>query len=81
MQIYNVDETGILIIHKLGKVVTEVARKTVWAVTSAKKGKTHTVLSLSGNHIPPMMIHPRKRMSGKIQEGVPGTLFECSDNG
>ena len=85
MQIYNVDETGISVVHKAGKVITQVGRKNVWSVTSAEKGKTHTVMtcvSASGFVIPPMMIYPRKRMNEKLKQGaVPETLFECSDSG
>jgi len=39
------DETGVTVVHKPGKVVTEVGRRNVWAVTSGEKGKTHTILS------------------------------------
>ena len=85
MQIFNVDETGISIVHKPGKVVTELGRKNVWSVTSAEKRKTHTVItcmSASGFPLPPMMIYPRKRMSESLkQDAVPGTLFDCSENG
>ena len=45
MQIFNVDETRIIIVHKPGKVITEVGWKNVWSLTSAEKGKTHTVLA------------------------------------
>ena len=41
MQIYNVDETGISIVHKPGKVVTEIWCKNVWSLTSAEKGDTY----------------------------------------
>ncbi len=85
MQIFNVDETGITIVHKPGKVITEIGRKHVWSVTSAEKGKTHTVLtcaSASGLVLPPFMIYPRKRMPETLKEGaVPGTSFHCSSNG
>ena len=85
MQIFNVDETGISIVHKPGKVITEVGRKNVWSLTSAEKGKTHTILacaSASGLVLPPFMIYPRKRMSETFKEGaVPGTSFHCSGNG
>ena len=37
MQIFNVDETGISIVHKPRKVVTQLGRKNVWSVTSAEK--------------------------------------------
>ena len=85
MQIFNVDKTGISVIHKTGKVISQVGRKNVWSVTSGEKGKTHTVItcvSASGFVIPPMMIYPRKRMNEKLKQGaVPETLFECSDSG
>ena len=85
MQIYNMDECGISVVHTPGKIVTELGRKTVWAISSAEKGKTHTSLccaSASGQALPPFMIYPRKRMSEKLKEGcVPGTQFACSDSG
>lgn len=85
MQLFNVDETGISIVHKPGKVVTELGRRNVWGITSAEKGKTHTVVtcvSASGLSILPMLIYPRKRMTEKLKEGaLPGTLFDCSDIG
>ena len=85
MQIYNMDECGISIVHTPGKVVTELGRKTVWTITSAEKGKTHTLLccvSASGHALPPFMIFPRKRMSDKLKAGcVPGTYFACSISG
>ena len=85
MQIYNMDECGITVVHNPGKVMTEVGRKNVWSISSAEKGKTHTLLccvSASGQALPPFMIYPRKRMSEKLQEGcVPGTVFACSGNG
>ena len=85
MQIYNMDECGITIVHNPGKVFTEVGRRNVWSISSAEKGKTHTLLccvSASGQALPPFMIYPRKRMSEKLQEGcVAGTVFACSDSG
>ena len=42
MQIFNVDETGISVVHKTGKVISQVGRKNVWSVTSGEKGKTHS---------------------------------------
>ena len=59
------DECGISVVHKPGKVVTVLGRRNVWAITSAEKGKMHTVLccvSCSGQALPPFMIFPRKRM-------------------
>ena len=42
------DETGLSIVHKPGRVVAELGRRNVWAVTSAEKGKTHTINIMSG---------------------------------
>jgi len=85
MQIYNMDETGVSIVHKPGKVLTELGRRNVWAVTSAEKGKTHTILtcvSASGNSLPPFMIYPRKRITDNLKVGaLAGTSFNCTDNG
>jgi hypothetical protein len=85
MQIFNVDETGISVVHKPGKVLTELGRRNVWEVTSAERGKTHTVVtcvSASGFSVPPMLIYPRKRLTERLKNGAfPGTLFACSDNG
>ena len=51
-------------VHRPGKVVAEMGRHKVYAVRSAEKGKTHTILacvSTSGHVLPPMMIFPRKQ--------------------
>ena len=81
----HIDECGISILHTPGKVVTELGRKTVCTITSAEKGKTHTLLccvSASGDALPPFMIFPRKRMSDKLKAGsVRGTYFACSISG
>ena len=86
MQVYNVDETGLGIVHKPGKVVAELGRRNVYSITAAEKGKTHTVLSCvsaSGFVLPPLMIYPRKRcIPDDMKVGsVPDTLFMVSDNG
>ena len=86
MQIFNVDETGISVVHKPGKVVTALGRRNVYALTSAERGKTHTVLSCvsaSGYVLPPMIVYPRKKkVLDNLKEGaIPGTLFTNSDSG
>ena len=45
MQVFICNETGVSIVHKPSKVVAELGRRNVYAVTSAERGKTHTVLS------------------------------------
>ena len=85
MQLFNVDETGISIVHKPGKVVTELGRRNVWGITSAERGKTHTVVtyvSASGLSIPPMLIYPRKRMAEKLKEAtMDGLTKSCTFGG
>ena len=86
MQIYNVDETGVSIVHKPGKIVAEVGHSNVYSITSAEKGKTHTIVtcvSASGYVLPPLMVYPRKKsVPDHLREGaVPNTLFCNSENG
>ena len=85
-QIYNADETGVTIVHHPSKVIAQIGRRNVPSVTSADKGKTHTILacvSASGLVIPPFMVYPRKRpVPEKLREGAyPNTVFHVSDNG
>ena len=61
MQIKNSDETGVSVVHNLVKVVMEMGHHKVYAVTSAEKGKMHTILTCvfaSSHVLPPMMIFP-----------------------
>lgn len=63
MQIYNCDETGVAVVFKPGKVMAELGRRNVYAVSADERGKTHTILSCisaSGLVLSPMMIYPRK---------------------
>ena len=86
MQVYNVDETGVSIVHKQGKVLAQLGQHHVYSITSAEKGKTHTIVSCvsgAGQVLPPMMIYPRKqKVPDHIKSGcVPNTLFANSENG
>ena len=45
MQIFNMDKTGLSIVHKPGRVVEELDRCNVWSITSAEEGKNHTILT------------------------------------
>ena len=85
MQVFNCDETGLSVVHRPGKVMAEVRRRNVYAVTSGEKGKTHTVVSCvsaSGYVLPPMMIYPRKQsLPEKFREGaVANTLLDVGVN-
>ena len=86
MQIYNSDETGVTIVFKPGKVVTELGQRNVYSVSAAERGKTHTILSCvsaCGFVLPPMMIYPRKRpVPEHLRESAyPNTLFASSETG
>ena len=86
MQIYNSDETGVSIVHKPGKVIAELGRHNVYSVTSAEKGRTHTVLSCvstSSFVLPPCIVYPRKKsVPDNLREGAyAGTLFASSESG
>ena len=69
MNIFNMDETGVSVVHKGEKVVTEMGRKNVWALPSGEKGKTHTILtcvSASGFVLAPFLIYPRQRITESL---------------
>jgi len=88
-QVYNVDETGVSIVHKPGKVLAELRRRNIYAVTSAERGKNHTVLvcvSAGSYFIPPLMIYPitpRKQcIPDHMKEGaLPNSVFAVSESG
>ena len=50
MQIFNADETGVGIVHKPGKVVTEIGRRNVYGIAAAEKGKLITLLLEVDDH-------------------------------
>jgi hypothetical protein len=86
MVLFNCDETSVSIVHKPGKVIAQLGRKNVYAITSAERGKTHTILSCvsaSGYVLPPLMIYPRKRsVPDNLKTGaVPNTFFCNTENG
>ena len=86
MQIFNADETGVTVVHIPGKVVAQLGRQNVYSVTSAERGKTHTILayvSASGFVLPPLIIYPwKKNVPEHLKEGaVPNTLFRNSKSG
>ena len=46
-QIFNADETGVTIVHKPAKVIAQVGRRNVPALTSAENGRTHKMGELT----------------------------------
>lgn len=62
-QIFKSDETRVTIVHKPSKVVAHIGRRNVPSLTSADKGKTHTVLacvSANGQVLLLFMVYRRK---------------------
>ena len=86
MQIFNCDETGVTVVFKPNKVIAELGKRNVYALSAAEREKTHTILSCvsaTGFIVPPMMIYPRKTcVPDKLKEGAfPNTLFKSSESG
>ena len=66
--------------------MAKLGRRNVYAMTSAERGKKHTVLSCvsaSGYTLPPMMMYPRKKkVPDNLKEGaISDTLFMNSESG
>jgi len=84
-RIYNVDESGLTVVHKPRKVLAMKGMKQVGKVTSGEKGQTTTIvcaMNAAGSYVPPMIIFKRKRMSEILLRGSPaGTIGCCSTNG
>ena len=62
-QIFNADETRVTVVHKPLKVIAQIGRRNVPSLTSADKGKTHSILacvSASGQVIVLFMVYLRK---------------------
>lgn len=76
-KIYNMDETGVTTVQKPKQVPARQGQKQVGAITSAERGELTTVvctISASGNHLPPLMIFPRKNLQPHFMFGaLPGT--------
>lgn len=61
--IWNLDETSVTTVQRVGKVIAEKGTKQVGGITSAEKGVLVTVcvaVSAIGNSIPPMFIFQRE---------------------
>ena len=85
-QVFNVDETGVTVVHKPGKVIAELHHSNVYAITSGEKGKNHTIVSCvsaAGFVLPPYMVYPRKKsVPDRLREGaLPGTRFANTESG
>ena len=83
-QIYNCDELGMPLEHKLPKTISRKGSKKVRQITSGNKTQI-TVLgcaSAAGQALPPMVVFSGKRFNHDLSKGeVPGTLYGMSDSG
>jgi hypothetical protein len=84
-RIYNMDETGLTVVHRPQKVLAKRGQKQVGKMVSGEKGQTVTVIcafSASGHYVPPALIYKRKRMTNVLLNGSPaGTVGYSSENG
>lgn len=72
-KIFNADETGITTVQKPVKVYAEKGQRRVGFITSAKRGKTTTIMcaiSASGIYVPPLFIYARKRMNIQLKRTI-----------
>lgn len=85
MRVYNMDESALNTVQTTQKVIAMKGKKQVGAVTSAERGVHCTVVCCmcsAGNFIPPSVIFPRRRWKPELgDEGPPGTLNLCQENG
>ena len=84
-RIWNMDESGLTVVHKPGRIVARKGQKQVGKVTSGEKGKTVTIIcgmSASGRCLAPFIIYPRKKMNEHLLVGCPpGTVGVVTDSG
>lgn len=84
-RIYNLDETATTTVQKSSKIVAAKGSKQVCKASSSERGvlvTTCCTISASGNHMPPVMVFPRKKFNVKMTQGAPpGTLGLVSDSG
>ena len=84
-RIFNMDETGLTVVHRPPKVIAKRGQKQVGKVVSGEKGQTVTAIcafSASRIYIPPALVFKRKRMPATLLTGSPpGTVSYTSENG
>ena len=79
--IYNVDETELIVVQKLFMVLAKKGKHQVDFVTRLKRGQTTTAICCMNaleSYVLPAFIFPRVRMKAKLQDGAPsGSMFSC----
>lgn len=83
--IYNLDETGMMTVHKPPKVLAPTGKKQVGQATSAERGQLVTLVGIvcaTGKALPPFLIFPRKHFKDHFLKGAPpGSAGAASDSG
>ena len=83
--IYNIDETGLMTVHKPPKVIASKGEKQVGQITSGERGQLITMcgaINAVGNSIPPLLIFPRVNFrSHKLNGAPPGTIGAANLSG
>jgi hypothetical protein len=83
--LFNVDETGITVVHKPCRILAKKGKKYVGSLTSGERGKTITAIccaSATGIYVSPMLIFPRVRMKPSLMDHcAPGAIGTCTKTG
>jgi len=80
-RIFNLDETGISTVQKVGQILAETGTKQVGRITSGERGENVTLcacVNAIGNSIPPAFIFPRVRFKQHMLKGCPNGSFGTS---
>lgn len=73
-RIFNMDETGVQLNNKPGKVLAKKGTRAVKSVTSGEKGETITIVACCnaiGNFLPPLLIIKGVNKKPEFEEGLP----------
>lgn len=73
-RIFNMDETGVQMNNKVGKVVATKGSRSVHSITSGERGETLTVVACcnaTGNFLPPVVIIKGVQKKDEFMDGLP----------
>lgn len=83
--IFNCDETGLQLVYKPKKVISQCGKRDVMSQTNFEKGETVSVMaciSASGQYLPPFIVMKSQRYNENFEIGMPpGTRIVLSDSG
>lgn len=84
-QVYNIDETGFNVVHKVRKIIAEKGKKQVGRAVSGERGKNITVccaFNAAGSYVPPFFISYHKSMQTKfMRKRFPGSVGVSNGTG